>query len=79
MREAERKHRPSPPTLRLTLPARFGQAYEMVLLHGGPRRVFALTDAEVIVRDLALLQDFFCAQDAQGVPQGVPWRVVSGT
>jgi len=54
-------------------------AYEMVLLHGGPRRTFSCGDAHVISRDLELLQDFFLAQDARGVAQGVPWSIVTET
>lgn len=47
-----------------------------VLLDGGPTRDFEPDDEKIFERDLKLLQDFFLAKDAQGVPQGVPFGVV---
>ena len=47
-----------------------------MLLDGGPTREFTPDDEQIFQRDLALLQDFFLAKDAQGVPQGVPLAVV---
>ena len=43
-----------------------------LLLDGGPARDFDADDELIFQRDLALLQDFFLAKDAYGVPQGVP-------
>lgn len=51
---------------------------EHVLLDGGPNRWYELSDHDLIMDDLLLLQEFFMAKDESGIPQGLRQKAVLG-